>query len=60
MSGVLAMKYGSQNVPLAFKKESARLRHHEPPVSVNPDTFRELLASSLPLTGSEVSDVLKE
>jgi nickel-dependent lactate racemase len=57
MSGILAMNYGSHNVPLAFKKESARLSHREPPVSVNPDTFRELLATSLPLPGSEVSDV---
>ena len=57
MSGILAMKYGSQNVPLAFKKESSRLSHREPPVSVNPDIFRELLATSLPLTVSEISDV---
>ncbi len=57
MSRVLAMKYGSQDIPLAFKKESARLSHREPPVSVNPNTFRELLAISLPLTVSEVSDV---
>jgi len=57
MSRVLAIKYGSQEVPLAFKKETLRLSHREPSVSVNPDTLRDLLAAQLPLTGSGVSDV---
>ena len=57
MSGVLAMKYGSREFPLAFKEETTRLSHREPLVSVNPDTFKELLYTQLPLSRSGINDV---
>jgi len=51
------MKYGSQSFPLIFKEETNRLKHLEPSVNTNPDTFKELLASQLPLSGSGFKDV---
>jgi len=51
------MKYGSQEFPLVFKKESARLNHREPLVSVNQDTFKVLLNTQLPLSGSGIKNV---
>ena len=57
MSRVLAMKYGSRDFTLTLRENTTRLSHREPPLSVGPDTFREVLASRLDLREADVSDV---
>jgi len=51
------MKYGSQEIPFSFKKESSRLTHSEPSLSASPKVLRELLSKQLDDSLREVSNV---
>ena len=57
MSGVLAMKYGSQEIPLKLNEHTTRLSHQEPSVNSSPDTFHKLLCENLTLSGKDISNV---
>jgi len=57
MSGVLAIKYGSTQLPVKFHEHSTRLSHREPSVNSSPDTFRDILDTHLPLTGKGIPNV---
>ena len=57
MPGVLAMKYGSLEIPLTFRKETTRLSHIEPEVTTSPDKLLALLNSQLSASLKGVSDV---
>jgi len=51
------MKYGSRDFTLTLRKQTTLLSHHEPPLTVNPEKFRGVLAAELNLRNSDVSNV---
>jgi nickel-dependent lactate racemase len=51
------MKYGSQEIPLIFRKETSRLSHIEPEVTATPDGLRTQLECQLSASLKGVSDV---
>jgi len=57
MSRVLAIKYGSRDFKLTLRGNTTRLSHREPLSSVDPETFRGVLAAELDLSEADVSDV---
>ena len=57
MPRVLAMKYGVQEIPLSFNKETTRLTHIEPKANTSPDKLRALLSSQLLTSLHGISDV---